>query len=49
MRAPWPAADMPRLSIDLSHFEYLMDADEVEYWTGCNVPAILILVHLERG
>ena len=31
-----------------SAFEYLMDGTDVAYWTGCNLPVIVVLVHLER-
>ena len=31
-----------------SAFEYLMDGTDVIYWTGCNLPVIVVLVHLER-
>lgn len=31
-----------------SGFEYLMDAADVTYWRDCNLPVIIILVHLER-
>lgn len=30
-------------------FEYLMDEADVGYWRGCNVPVIVVLVHLERN
>ena len=30
-------------------FEYLMDAKDVEYWCGSNIPVILVLVHLGRN
>lgn len=30
-------------------FEYLMDEADVGYWSGCNVPVIVVLVHLERN
>jgi hypothetical protein len=33
---------------DGQNFEYLMGPEEVEYWSGCNVPVILVLVHLGR-
>jgi hypothetical protein len=29
-------------------FEYLMDETDVAYWKGCNLPVIVVLVHLER-
>lgn len=32
-----------------SGFEYLMTEEDVVYWRGCNLPVIVILVHLERG
>lgn len=31
-----------------SGFEYLMDEADVDYWRGCNLPVIVVLVHLER-
>lgn len=31
-----------------SGFEYLMDESDVAYWQGCNLPVIVVLVHLER-
>lgn len=31
-----------------SGFEYLMDETDVAYWQGCNLPVIVVLVHLER-
>ena len=31
-----------------SGFEYLMDESDVAYWRGCNLPVIVVLVHLER-
>ena len=30
-------------------FEYLMDETDVVYWKGCNLPVIVVLVHLERN
>ncbi|WP_425403539.1 DUF4365 domain-containing protein [Hwanghaeella sp.] len=30
-------------------FEYLMDKEDVEYWTNGSLPTIVVLVHLERG
>jgi hypothetical protein len=30
-------------------FEYLMDETDVDYWKGCNLPVIVVLVHLERN
>lgn len=30
-------------------FEYLMDKSDVEYWDGCNLPVIVVLVHLESN
>lgn len=32
-----------------SGFEYLMDEADVDYWQGCNLPVIVVLVHLERN
>lgn len=32
-----------------SSFEYLMDETDVSYWQGCNLPVIVVLVHLERN
>ena len=29
-----------------SGFEYLMDTNDVAYWKGCNLPVIIVLVHL---
>ena len=31
-----------------SGFDYLMDKNDVAYWQGCNLPVIVVLVHLER-
>lgn len=28
-------------------FEYLMDENDVSYWQGCNLPVIVVLVHLQ--
>jgi hypothetical protein len=30
-------------------FKYLMDETDVAYWKGCNLPVIIVLVHLERN
>ena len=30
-------------------FEYLMNEEDAAYWRGCNLPVIVVLVHLERG
>jgi hypothetical protein len=30
-------------------FEYLMEESDVDYWRGCNLPVIVVLVHLERN
>ena len=30
-------------------FEYLMEETDVSYWKGCNLPVIVVLVHLERN
>lgn len=30
-------------------FEYLMGETDVTYWRGCNLPVIVVLVHLERN
>ena len=32
-----------------SGFEYLMDESDVAYWQGCNLPVVVVLVHLEQG
>jgi Domain of unknown function (DUF4365) len=29
-------------------FEYLMEMEDVEYWRGCNLPVIIVLLHLGR-
>ena len=29
-------------------FEYLMDENDVSYWQGCNLPVIVVLVHLRN-
>jgi len=31
-----------------SGFEYVMRESDVRYWMGCNLPVIVVLVHLER-
>jgi hypothetical protein len=33
---------------DGQQFEHLMDEKDVEYWRGCNVPVIVVLLHLGR-
>ena len=33
---------------DDSSFEYLLNESDVAYWQGCNLPVIVVLVHLER-
>jgi hypothetical protein len=30
-------------------FEYLMDAKDVEYWRGSNIPVVVVIVHLRRN
>lgn len=30
-------------------FEYLMEEADAAYWRGCNLPVIVVLVHLERN
>ena len=31
-----------------SGFRYLLAQKDVDYWNGCNIPVIVVLVHLER-
>lgn len=33
---------------DGTTFEYLMDPEDVAYWRGCNLPVIVVLLHLGR-
>jgi len=33
---------------DGTRFEYLMDPEDVAYWSGCNLPVIVVLLHLGR-
>jgi hypothetical protein len=33
---------------DGNHFEHLMDPQDVAYWSGCNLPVIVVLLHLGR-
>jgi hypothetical protein len=40
--------DQPYTAESDTGFEYLMDANDVEYWRGCNLPVIMVLVHLGR-
>ena len=30
-------------------FEFLMNEEDAAYWRGCNLPVIVVLVHLKRG